>query len=246
MKKEIRPRISEAEYELLTSWREDKLENTLVIADTHAPFVKKGYLDFCKTVYTRWRCNRVVFTGDIIDNHYSSYHEADPDGHSAAKELELAKEHISEFYKAFPDAYVCVGNHDLIPDRKRFSAGLSKHWVRHIGEVLDTPRWLFAEDWVFDKVLYTHGVGRKARQRCIQEFTSVVQGHYHSDSYVEYFCNDEKLLFALQLGCGIDRKAYAMAYGKYFKKPQINVGVVVDSGRYAVIEPMPLGVASDE
>lgn len=240
MKKEIRPRLSPAEYSALMDLREEKLNNTLVIGDLHAPFVKEGYLEFCKEIYLRWRCNRVVLIGDIIDNHYSSYHETDPDGHSAARELELAKEKISEFYGAFPHAYVCVGNHDLIPNRKRFSAGLSKYWVRNIGEVLETPRWQFAEEWVLDGVLYTHGVGRKARNRCMQEFISVAQGHYHSESSVEYFCNDEKLLFALQVGCGIDRQAYAMAYGKYFKKPQLNCGVVIDGGRYALIEPMRL------
>ena len=244
MKKEMRPRISSSEYELLREWREDKLDNTLVIGDLHAPFVKKGYLEFCIEMYEYWKCNRVVFIGDIIDNHFSSFHEASPDGHSAAMELQLAREQIAGFYEAFPDAYVCLGNHDLIPDRKRFSAGLSESWVRSVGEVMDTPRWKYAEEWEFDGVLYTHGVGRKAKPRCMQEFKSIVQGHYHSESLVEYFCNDEKLLFALQVGCGVDRKSYAMAYAKNFKKPQLNVGIVADSGRKAFIEPMRLGGAA--
>jgi hypothetical protein len=42
--------------------------------------------------------------------------------------------------------------------------------------------------------------------------------------------------FALQGGCGVDRKSYAMAYGRNFKKPQINVAVVMDNGRWALIE----------
>ena len=48
------------------------------------------------------------------------------------------------------------------------------------------------------------------------------------------------LMFAMQVGCGVDRKAYAMAYGKNFKKPQLNCGVVLEGGRYGVIEPMIL------
>lgn len=129
---------------------------------------------------------------------------------------------------------------NCIPDRKRFTAGLSASWIKSISEVLDVPGWQFAEDWLIDGVLYTHGIGRKAKQRCIQEFTSVVQGHYHSESYYETFVSEEKLLFALQIGCGVDRRSYAMAYGKHFKKPQINVGVVMDSGRWGLIEHMKL------
>jgi hypothetical protein len=32
----------------------------------------------------------LFFIGDIIDNHYSSYHESDPDGYSAGEELDRA------------------------------------------------------------------------------------------------------------------------------------------------------------
>jgi len=95
MGKKIRPRISQAEYEALLDMRKNKSDNTLVIGDLHAPFVKKGYLEFCQNTSYKYKCSRVVFIGDIIDNHYSSYYEADPDGHSAAEELRRAKEKIS-------------------------------------------------------------------------------------------------------------------------------------------------------
>lgn len=236
-----RPRLTEDEYRVVLEYRKERHDNNvLAIGDLHAPFVKEGYLEFCQETRDKYKCNTVLLIGDILDNHYSSYHETDPDGHSAAKELELAKEQISKFYKAFPNAKVCVGNHDLIPNRKNFSSGVSKAWIRPISEVLDTPNWEYAEDFLIDGVLYTHGTGRKARQRCQQEFISVVQGHYHSDSYVEYYASPKDLLFALQIGCGIDDRQYAFAYGKHFRKSHINVGVVLDGGRYALIEPMNL------
>ena len=216
------------------------IRNVLVIGDLHAPFTKTGYLEFCKEIYVKYRCSNVVLIGDCIDAHFSSFHLTDPDGMGAGEELRKAKEIIQQFYDAFPDAKVCLGNHDQIPDRQRFSAGLSASWMRPISEVLETPGWQFAEDWLIDGVLYTHGTGRKARQRCMQEFTSVVQGHYHSDTYYETFVSEEKLLFAMQIGCGVDRKSYAMAYGKHFKKPQINVGVVMDNGRWGLVEHQKL------
>lgn len=236
-----RPRLTKEEYELILERRKGLHDNNvLVIGDLHAPFTLKRYLDHCVSIREKYNCREIVFIGDCIDNHYSSYHETDPDGHSAARELELAKAQIAEFYDAFPEAKVCIGNHDLIPNRKSFSAGLSKTWLRPIGEVLETPNWEYAEDFIIDGVLYTHGTGRKARQRAQQEFISVVQGHYHSDSYIEYYASPSNLLFAMQVGCGIDDKAYAFAYGRHFRKSHINVGVVMDGGRYAIIEPMNL------
>ena len=65
-------------------------KNVLVIGDLHLPFTLKGYLEHCIETYYKHNCNEVVFIGDIIDNHASSYHETDPDGHSAGQELKLA------------------------------------------------------------------------------------------------------------------------------------------------------------
>ena len=237
--REIRPRMNEVEYKAYLEFKRPK-NNVLVIGDLHAPFIKEGYLEFCKEMQIKHQCSEVVFIGDIIDSHYSSYHEHDPDGHSAGEELRRAKIQIAEFYKAFPIAKVCVGNHDLIPNRKAFTGGLSKYWIKDISEVLETPNWEYSEEFIINNVLYTHGVGRKAKQRSMQEFMSVVQGHYHSESYVETFVSEERLVFAMQIGCGVNRKAYAMAYGKHFKKPQINVGIILDNGRYGIIEPMKM------
>lgn len=219
----------------------EKIRNVLVIGDPHIPFIKEGYLQFCKSIYEKYNCSKVIIIGDLLDNHAGSFHESDPDGMSAGDELSVSEKMIYEMYAMFPNALVCLGNHDLIPDRKAFSAGISKKWIKRIDEILNLPNWTFAEEFVIDGVLYTHGTGRKARQRCIQEFTSIVQGHYHSDTYYETFVSEHKLLFALQVGCGIDRRSYAMAYGKHFKKPQLNCGVVMDNGRWALIEHMKLG-----
>ena len=105
-----------------------KSNNVLVIGDLHAPFIKKGYLEHCKKIYKKYKCNKVVFIGDIIDNHYSSFHDTDPDGFSAGQELDRAIAMVQKWYKAFPKAFVCIGNHDAIICRKAFSAGMSNRW----------------------------------------------------------------------------------------------------------------------
>ena len=230
-------KVEEKEESLSKSERK---RNVLVIGDLHAPFTKVGYLDFCKSMYVKYKCTDVVFIGDILDCHFSSFHETDPDGMGAQEELYKAKEQIAEFYKAFPVAKVALGNHDILPNRKAFSSGLSSSWIRTVDEVLDVPNWEFSEEFVIDGVLYTHGVGRQARVRVMQELISVVQGHFHSKTYYETFTSERKFVFALQIGCGLDRRSYAAAYAKHFQKPQINVGIVLDNGRYAVIEHMEM------
>jgi len=215
-------------------------EKILVIGDLHAPFIKRGYLEFCKEIYKKYKCNSVILIGDLIDNHFSSFHDTDPDGHGAAEELRLAKAQISEWYKAFPIAKVCIGNHDLIPVRKSFNSGISKVWIKSISEVLDTPNWEYAEEFVINDVLYTHGTGRKATNRMTADFTSVVQGHYHSESYINYSVGRNKKMFAMQLGCGVNDKSYAMAYGKHFDKMHINCGVVLEEGKLPILEYMNL------
>lgn len=214
--------------------------NILVIGDLHAPFIRRGYLDFCKQIYVKYNCDGVVFIGDLVDNHFSSFHDTDPDGHGAAEELRLAKEQIKLWYKEFPHAKVCIGNHDLIPVRKSFNAGISKIWIKSISEVLDTPNWEYAEEFIINDVLYVHGTGRKASARMLADFTSVVQGHYHSESYINYSVGRNKKMFAMQVGCGVNDKSYAMAYGKHFDKMHINCGVILENGKLPIIEYMEL------
>ena len=117
----------------------------LAIGDLHEPFTLDKYLRFCKNIDRKMACNKVVFVGDVIDSHYSSYHETDPDGMSAGEELEKAIEGIRKWYLAFPEATVLIGNHDRLVLRKAFSAGVSKQWIRDYSEVLGTPNWKFVE-----------------------------------------------------------------------------------------------------
>ena len=92
--------------------RESETRNILVIGDLHEPFCLDGYLEWCKEQYETFSCNQVIFIGDCVDSHGFSYHEPDPDGMSSGDELNLAIEKISKWYEAFPNADVCIGNHD--------------------------------------------------------------------------------------------------------------------------------------
>ena len=205
-----------------------KKENrVLVIGDLHEPFNLDGYLDFCKHQYAIYNCNKVIFIGDVIDNHYSSYHEADPDGIGGGDELEMAIKKIAKWYEAFPDAHITIGNHDRIIMRKAFSSAIPKKWLKEYKDVLETPRWVFTDRVVIDNVQYIHGEGGTARTKCRADMMSTVQGHLHTQAYTEWFVGQNFKIFGMQVGCGIDHDSYAMAYAKRGKKPAIGCGVVI-------------------
>jgi metallophosphoesterase superfamily enzyme len=230
-KEEYRPRLTKEEMELIQNRRKQTVRNVLVIGDLHEPFCLDEYFDFCVETRDKYNCTDVVFIGDVIDNHYSSFHEADPDGKSAGDELDLTVERLRRWHREFPNAYVTIGNHDRIMMRKAFSAGLSKRWIRDFNDVLETPTWKFVSEIEIDDVLYVHGEGGTAKTRVKSEMQSIVQGHLHTQAYLEWTVGARHRAFAMQVGCGIDRESYAMAYAKTSKKPIIGCGVVLDNGK---------------
>ncbi len=224
---DFRPRIKGKvlkAYENLTK-KEDRV---LVIGDLHEPFCHKDYLKFCKETYEKHNCNRVVFIGDIIDNHYSSYHESSADGFGGKYELDKAIKKLAKWYKAFPNADVTLGNHDRIIIRKAQTSNIPSKWIKEFNEVLETPNWNFVTDVYYDGVRYVHGdKSGKPRMAVKRDMVSTVSGHYHTDMYVEWMFGKTRAIFAMAVGCGIDAKSYAMGYMQGGKKEAIGVGIVI-------------------
>mgnify|MGYP000231279613 FL=1 len=222
----MRPRLSGnilKAYENIT--KEER--RILVIGDLHCPFELDGYFDFCKETYANYNCNQVIFIGDIIDNHAFSYHEPDPDGMSAGDELQVAIEDVKKWYNAFPVADVLIGNHDRMAARKAMTGGIPKVWIKSYNDVLGTPKWNWTERIVYDDVQYVHGEGGTARTKAKNDMMSTVQGHIHTQAYIEWMVGRNFRVFGMQVGCGIDTTSYAAAYAKHFKKQAIGCGVVL-------------------
>jgi predicted phosphodiesterase len=215
-------------------------DNILFIGDIHTPFDIEEYVKFCYDQQIKYNCGTVVFIGDVIDNHFSSYHESDPDGYSAGEELDRAINRLSDYYFTFPAATVIVGNHDRLVYRKAFSAGVSKRWIKDYKDVLDTPKWNFVESIELFGVNVNHGEGGTAKNRIKKELQSQIQGHLHSEFYVEYLVGAKFIIFGMQVGCGVDNKSYAMAYGKNYKKPAIGCGVLLEKGTLPMVIPMKM------
>lgn len=220
-------------------------KNVLVIGDTHEPFCKEGYLEHCVQVQKEYNCGTVVHIGDLVDNHAVSYHESDVDGRSAGDEYKLALLACDKWYKAFPEALVCIGNHDRLPFRKAFTAGLPKNWLKSYQEMFNSPKgwkWDFVHN--VNGVIYQHGTGLSGEMASInaarENRQSTVIGHLHTVSNTRFLASTKDLIFGMNVGCGIDHTKYAFAYGREnTRKPVLSCGVVLN-GIMPINVPMRL------
>ena len=222
----------------------NKLEdsNVLFVADIHTPWMLDGYIEWCKEQQLKYKCNHVIFSGDIIDSGAWSYHEHDVDGLSVGDELKAAKSQLKKVFDLFPKAISLLGNHDLLISRKAKTAGLSQNFIKGLGDVLDAPKsWQFVHEYSRDNVKYIHGSTGNAFKRAVDSRTSTCQGHLHSQTFVEWSVSEKDAIFGLQVGAGFDREKYAFEYAKPFpKKPIISCGLILENGTIPLVRLMPL------
>lgn len=218
-----------------------------MIADTHIPFERPDYLSFCIKIFDRCKCKTIVHIGDLVDFHAISYHEHDPNGKSAADEIEEADKHLRLWFNAFPEIYLCKGNHDRLVDRQGRTNGLPNRVLKSFREIWQLPSgWYDAFSWEIFGVRYTHGTGLSGQHAHIkaaeQNRQSTVIGHTHSGGgQISYLVSENDRIWGMNVGCGIDRKTYAFEYGRDFiKKPVLGCGVVTDKGKYCQFFPQDL------
>ena len=139
----IRMRLKPHEAELIQKMRCEETRNVLIVGDLHAPFIKgqcddgARYLDHCLEIYDKHNCNQAIFIGDVIDSHFSSFHETIPDGYGAGEELDRAIDQLQPWHEAFPNSIVTIGNHDAIISRKAVAMGIAEKWLKDLNDALD-------------------------------------------------------------------------------------------------------------
>lgn len=213
-----------------------------VISDTHWPFTHPMYLRFVQDVFDAWAVDTIIHIGDAVDLHALSFHEHDPNGMSAKGEKDVAKKSVARWKAVFPDLNICIGNHDERQYRKARAAGIPDDYIRPYADVYDTPDWTWDFYHNIDDVLYEHGTGTSGKDaainRAMQKRTSLVMGHVHAFGGVKWHTNEYDRIFGMNVGCGIDCRSYAFAYGKNFAiRPTLGCGVVID-GTNPYFEPM--------
>tara|TARA_R110000868_G_scaffold45813_2_gene151752 strand:- start:307 stop:1164 length:858 start_codon:yes stop_codon:yes gene_type:complete len=210
------------------------IDNILIIGDTHEPFTKQGYLEFCRQIQEDFDCGTVIHIGDLTDNHAVSYHDKDPDGLSPGSEFNDALIACKRWYSVFPDVKICIGNHDALPFRKAFTAGLPKGWLKTYQELLQSPTtWEWDFKHIVNGIIFQHGTGLSGEMAAIntarENRQSTVIGHLHTVCNTRYLASYKDLIFGMSVGCGIDHEKYAFAYGKEnSRKPVVSCGVILN------------------
>lgn len=219
---------------------------TLVIGDIHEPVAHPGYLDFCRDTYDANRCDSVVFIGDVLDWHCISFHATHPMAPGVKDEYLLGLHGVQKWYKAFPEAVVCIGNHDERPIRKAEAMMIPGAMLKDYDQVWQTPGWRWVLDHIQDGVYCFHGTGRSGMNPAFNVMKdlgmSTVMGHVHSVGGIKWAVSPMSRRFGLDTGCGVDDKLYAFAYGRHNKKKSVlSCGVLLDGIGQHVIMPCQIG-----
>ena len=222
------------------------MSRVLCIGDLHEPVSHPGYLQFCKDLYTEYDCDSVVFIGDVTDMQAISFHAANPECPGASDEFSLTKQKITKWKRNFPNAKVCIGNHDERVIRLAESVNIPSKFLRSYAEIWNTPGWDWQHDFIIDDVYYLHGIGTSglypAANATRKFLMSSVLGHNHAASGIYHTANPKKRIFGMDVGCGIDVKAFQFAYGKHIaRRPIISAGLVLDGIPYHEICPIGHG-----
>lgn len=218
------------------------MSRILAIGDPHLPAEHPKYRQFCKDIYKKYRCNMAVIIGDAVDQQAISFHQKNPRAASPADEYKVTLVAIQKWYRDFPKAKVCIGNHDNRIHRIAESAGIPQDFVKGFKELWKTPNWEWEFEYIIDDVYYTHGHGARgvhpAWTLSGKMLMSVVIGHCHSRAGVKWRVNPQKRIFAMDVGCGVDRNTIAMEYGRFYtEKPILSCGVVLDGIPHHIIMP---------
>ena len=220
------------------------MSNVLAIGDIHAPATRPGYRQFCEDLYEKWGCNEVVKIGDVVDWHAISFWTREPACPGPKDEYELAKQCVKEWAKSFPNAKVCIGNHDERPSRLAKTVNIPDFMLRPYSELWKTPGWIWDYRFLIDGVCYKHGAKsggvHPAWTLMNKIHMSAVIGHCHGRSGVKWSCNFKERMFGVDVGCGIDEKAWQFAYGRDEDiRPFLSAAVIKDGIPYVI--PMPCG-----
>ena len=221
------------------------MSKILVISDLHEPCSRKGALPFCRDLRRKYKPNKIVFIGDLVDWHSISFHAKHPDMPGPKDEFELAFKCIRGWYKAFPEATVILGNHDRRIIRLAESVNIPARFIRSYKETWKTPKWNWVDSLVSDEIYFVHGDGcggsmYPAYNLVRKMGMSCVLGHHHSAGGVKYLVNPLRRMFGLDVGALLDDKTMAFAYNKKVTMRSVLGAAVIIDGHPQFIA-MPCG-----
>lgn len=226
---------------------EDGSDNSriLFISDMHIPYHHKDTLEFLADLKRRYEPTRVICLGDECDKNNLSFHDSDPDLHSAGHELEAALPVFAKLHKMFPKMDLIDSNHGSMVYRKAKHHGIPRRYIKSYNDVLGvSDGWKWHMDLTLTlpdgQEVYVHHGKLSSAVRVSQAMgMSFVCGHFHEKFGVEYWANPRGLYWAMNTGCLIDDESLAFAYNNTnLKRPIVGTGLLIDGT--PILEAMPM------
>jgi len=209
-------------------------KRVLCISDLHAPYNHPDSVDFIKGVNKAFKPDCVVNMGDELDYSASSYHESSTELYNPAKELEEGKKVIKQLEKLFPKVMSLDSNHGSMAFRKANTAGLAQALLKPYNEMLGvSKKWTWHDSLTLQTplgpVYFVHQQSSNVLQVCAAVSMNVVQAHYHTKAVINYISSPEKLMWAMNVGCLINKNHLAFKYSRVIvKRPILSLGVIQD------------------
>lgn len=207
----------------------------LVVSDLHVPYHHPDSFNFLEHLASKYNPTKVINIGDEMDWHSINVsHVINPDLPSPADELEIGRFWMKKLEKLFPKMVLLESNHGSMVLRRAMAKGMSKFFLKDYNEILDVGTgWKWKEhhweETPLGRVYFAHQVSKNIVKSVQTMSASVVQGHYHTQSNIEYVGNDFHLNWGMSVGCLVDKKSLAMAYMKInLAKPVLSCGVITD------------------
>ena len=233
--------------------------NYLIIPDLQIPFENEKALSFCIRVAKEFQVpinnafperggGGVLNVGDEVDQYFGSLYKKDPNGlHTPSSEIYESRRTILKWSKAFPNKCIAVSNHGLRWAKKAFEAEIPSQMLRPYKDVIGAPKgWRWKDRWVIKSkhpFCMIHGMGYSGimghRHAAIDNGFSTLIGHLHADAGINHVSTGGRQFWGMNVGCLIDKDAYAFAYGKNCRrKPILGVGVILDGGKTPIFIPL--------
>ena len=212
------------------------MTRVLVISDTQFPFHHKDIFSFLEHIRDTYKPDQVVHIGDLVDFHALSDYPTDPDADSVGLEFEKAQVQIGRLASMFPEVTVLESNHDERFYKRLMKAGIPRRFWPSYEKLFETPPgWSWKPHIKIDDIVYIHGhqvpsSGGNVMQNAMKKYMrSIVFGHFHTRFGIDYYANEDSLMFGMCVGSLIDHKQYAFNYqSAEIRKPLIGIGLVDD------------------
>ena len=215
-------------------------QSVLIISDLHFPYAHQDWHPFLKAIKEQYKPQIILNVGDEVDAHAISFHDSDSSLPSADQELDEAIKEIQSLRDLFPKMYICESNHGSLAYRKIKHHGIPIRNLKELSDLYETPQWSWHHEILLETlqgfVTVVHGKTGGRGKLATEQGNSAIQGHFHSTLELSWIQSTMNTRFNMIVGCLIDAKSMAFAYGKNFtKKPMLGVGWINELGEPSLI-----------